>query len=98
MQNKFKNLHRPERAAAVDIVLSNGPQTKFAKTDGNSEQSSGKGTSLNMDEYERHLSTLKSIFVSKKWTTRGVQTLLQETSSKNTYLVLILNNHFLSFL
>ena len=78
LQNKFKNLHRPERARTAGIVLEEGGSSpKKTEIIWFSEV---KVTNSDMDEYQRNIKTLKMSYESKKWTLNGLKSLMTETS------------------
>ena len=71
MLNKFKNLRRPQRAAAVGLDIEN-PRKKFKEVELEASSSS-------LDEYERHKNSLKKHYESNKWVLPAVVSLLSET-------------------
>lgn len=79
MQNKFKNLRRPQRAAAVGLDIEN-PRKKF-------KQVELEASSSSLDEYERHKNSLKKLYESNKWVLPAVVSLLSETYGNIFYII-----------
>lgn len=73
LQNKFKNLHRPERALKCGVDLDE-PMCKKFKSAEPEDISSSK-----LDEYKRHKKTLQNMFLSNKWVLSTVCDLVTQT-------------------
>ena len=72
LQNKFKNLHRPDRARTAGVLFDT-PVAKKLKI------MSDDPTPSEMDAYERHKAKMKQLYQSNKWSSSGLSSLLNET-------------------
>ena len=94
LMNKFKNLHRPERAFASGISLSAGTSSKCPKIlEYDHPSTNSAPSSSEMDEYNRNIKALKT-YESKKWTITGMKSLVTVTSSKKSIITCIFVNFY----
>ena len=71
--NKFKNLHRPERARTSGVLFDNPSAKKFKL------MSSNDPTPSEIDAYEKHKAKMRELYKNKKWSSSSLSSLLNET-------------------
>ena len=87
IQNKFKNLHRPERARTSGVFFDN-PSAKKLKL-----MSSNDPTPSEIDAYEKHKAKMRELYKNKKWSSSSLSSLLNETYGmypEYTYIYVLL--------
>ena len=76
LQNKFKNLHRPNRAKNAGIDLETPTLKKFKL---GSEKVSTTLSTSQLEEYSKHKKKIQQAFESSNWVYSGMCSLMTET-------------------